>query len=405
MEFGPIFKSLKQRKALATLIILQIAITLTALTISVIVTMATLKEWNLPSGLDQQNLVAVYPQIFDEKLVLKDVLEQDIETLKNIPGVSVVTPAINIPFSARNVREIYHQVGEDAQSYQTNFFDFDYNAIDVLGVELIAGRVFSDTDIIRQDPSVSKLKPSVVMISESMAKALFADTNAVGQTIYLEKDGYPVEIIGIYSGFMNGERLNWLGMSYRSVIRPLVEYQNGRDPNYLLRVEPGKGDAFLETIRSKLYQKQGRFIQGVEFLTRTQKRMYDGRGSRSILQLGISVILLIITGLGISGLISFLVAQQKKQIGTRRALGAKKWQIMRYYLLENSIITWIGIILGSIFSVALLIMLAEDSGLELTGLGWMFAMAFFIWLVSIVSAVYPSRRAAQVAPAIVTRGG
>ena len=405
MEFGPIFKSLKQRKALATLIILQIAITLTALTISVIVTMATLKEWNLPSGLDQQNLVAVYPQIFDEKLVLKDVLEQDIETLKNIPGVSVVTPAINIPFSARNVREIYHQVGEDAQSYQTNFFDFDYNAIDVLGVELIDGRVFNDTDIIRQDPSVSKLKPSVVMISESMAKALFADTNAVGQTIYLEKDGYPVEIIGIYSGFMNGERLNWLGMSYRSVIRPLVEYQNGRDPNYLLRVEPGKGDAFLETIRSKLYQKQGRFIQGVEFLTRTQKRMYDGRGSRSILQLGISVILLIITGLGISGLISFLVAQQKKQIGTRRALGAKKWQIMRYYLLENSIITWIGIILGSIFSVALLIMLAEDSGLELTGLGWMFAMAFFIWLVSIVSAVYPSRRAAQVAPAIVTRGG
>jgi len=404
MEFGPILKSLRYRKAFTMLIVLQIAITLTAMTISVIVTSETLKEWNLPSGLDQENIVAVYPQIFDEDLNLEQVVNKDLELMKSIPGVSSVTPAINIPFSARNVQEIYTETGEKAQSYQTNIFDFDQNGADLLGVKLLAGRKFKSNEVIRQNPSESQQKPAVVMISETMAKALFKQENAVGQTIYLEKDNYPVEVVGVYSGFMNGERLNWQGMSYRSVMRPLVEYRNGMDPNYLLRVEPGKDEAFLETIRAKLYQTQGRFIQGVEFLTRTQKRMYDGRGSRQFLQLGISFILLIITGLGISGLISFLVAQQKKQIGTRRALGAKKWQIMRYYLLENSIVTWMGILLGFILSLTLLTLLAEESGIELVSLGWMFAIALFIWGVSLISAIRPSNRAAQVAPAIVTRG-
>ncbi len=404
MEFGPILKSLKHRKAFATLIVLQIAITLTALTVSVIVTTATLKEWNLPSGLDQDNIIAVYPQIFEEKLDLQEVIKNDIDLLKKIPGVTNITPAINIPFSAQNVQEIYTENGENAQSFQTNFFDFDLQGISTLGVKIIAGRDFNDNEVIRHNPSNSQLRPAVVLISESMSKAMFKEENAIGRTLYLAKDDYPVEIIGVYSGFMNGERLNWQGMSYRSVIRPLVEYQQGQDPNYLLRVEPGKNEAFLEDIRTALYQTQGRFIQGVEFLTRTQKRMYDGRGSRALVQLFISVLLLIITSLGVSGLISFLVAQQKKQIGTRRALGAKKWQIMRYYLIENSIVTWLGIFLGCIFSVTLLIMLAEESGLEIVDLGMMFFVAMFIWAISLLSALRPSQRAAQVSPAIVTRG-
>ena len=179
MEFGPILKSLRNRKAFTALIILQIAITLMALTISVIVTSTTLREWNLPSGLDHQNLVAVYPQIFDENLVLQDVINHDIEVMKNIPGVTLVTPAINIPFSAQNVREIYTELGEKAQSYQTNFFDFDENAIDVLGVEVKAGRNLTAADVIKHDPLIDNMKPSVVMISESMAEAMFDGENAI----------------------------------------------------------------------------------------------------------------------------------------------------------------------------------------------------------------------------------
>lgn len=403
MELRPILLSLKQRKAFSTLIIIQVAITLSVMTISTLLTRATLKEWNLPSGLSQDNIIAVYPQIFDETLNLKETVNDDLYKLSKLPGVVSVTTTDQVPFSAERLNEVLLEDKEDAQTFQTSVFDLNESGLEVLGLELLAGRSFAPTDIVYNESS-SEVVPAVVMISQQMAEALFAKENAVGRSLYLEKGQAPVQIIGVYSNFMNGERLNWLGQSYRSIIRPRVNYIDGVDPNYLIRVEPGKTDAFLETIRNELYQINGRYIQQVEFLKRTQKRMYDGRGSRALLMLFISFILLTITGLGISGLISFLVARQRKQIGIRRALGAKRFEIIRYYLIENSIITFIGLALGVALSITLLILLAGNTNQQIFHVGWMITITAFIWLISLVSALSPAMKASKVAPAIVTRG-
>ncbi|MCW8879789.1 MAG: ABC transporter permease [Kangiellaceae bacterium] len=403
MEFGPILKSLKRRKAFASLIILQVAITYTVMTISTLQTNATLSEWNLPSGFDHENVVAVSSQIFDESVQSKGLVQDDIEKLSQLPQVKSITTAEQMPFRAERVTELFLDTSDKAQAYQTNIFDFDINGLEVLGIKVLQGRKFYPSEIIAIDES-SQERPSVVMISEQMAKAMFEEQSAIGRQIYLDQSASPVEVIGVYSGFMNGETLNGRGMSYRSVIRPQVAYINGNDPSYLIRVEPGLTEAFLEQIRSELYQAPGRFVQRVEFLTRTQKRMYDGRGSRALLMLFISFVLLIITGLGISGLISFLVAQQKKQVGTRRALGAKKWQVIRYYLLENTIVTGIGLILGVILALTLIIILSNNQASNFISLGWMIAVGVFVWLISLISALNPAFRASKVAPAIVTRG-
>ncbi|WP_444996174.1 ABC transporter permease [Aliikangiella sp. IMCC44359] len=402
MEYGPIIKSLKHRKAFASLIILQVAITLTVMIISVLVTTSTLKEWNLPSGLDQQNIIVINPQIYDESLNLREVVSHDLDLLKTIPSIEFVTLSTQTPFAAEQVTNIYLENRETAQSFKTSIFNFDINGLNVLGLKVLQGRSFYETEIITSDKN-QKLKPSVIMISQQMSEALFSSENPVGRFVYLNKNSPPVEIIGVYSNFMNGERLNAEGMSYRSIIYPQVEYINGLDPNYLVRVTPEQTDAILEKIRNQLYQIPGRFIQKVEFLTRTQKRMYDGRGSRALIMLFISFILLIITGLGISGLISYLVTQQKKQIGTRRALGAKKWQIIRYYLIENSIITWIGIFIGIIFSLILLILMSQENGTNIIHIGWILMIIVFVFIISIISALYPARKASDVEPAIVTR--
>ena len=403
MEFGPILKSLKRRKAFASLIILQVAITFTVMTISVLQTTATLSEWNLPSGFDHENVVAVSSQIFDESVQLKGLVQDDIERLSKMPEVSNITTAYLMPFRAEMVTELFLDTTDKAQPFQTNIFDFDINGLKVLGIKVLQGREFYPSEIITIDDT-SQEKPSVVMISEQMAQAMFEDQNPIGQQIYLDQKESPVEVIGVYSGFMNGETLNGRGMSYRSVIRPQVAYITGDDPSYLIRVEPGLTEAFLEKIRTELYQAPGRFVQQVEFLTRTQKRMYDGRGSRAMLMLFISFVLLIITGLGISGLISFLVAQQKKQVGTRRALGAKKWQVIRYYLLENTLVTGMGLILGVILSLTLIITLSNNQATNFISIGWMVTVGVFVWLISMVSALNPAFRASKVAPAIVTRG-
>ena len=62
-------------------------------------------------------------------------------------------------------------------------------------------------------------------------------------------------------------------------------------------------------------------------------------------------LLLAITALGVVGLASFNVNQRRKQIGTRRALGATRFNIIRYFLVENVLITSGGIALGLVLSI------------------------------------------------------
>jgi putative ABC transport system permease protein len=105
-----------------------------------------------------------------------------------------------------------------------------------------------------------------------------------------------------------------------------------------------------------------------------------------------------------AGLVSFLVTQRQKQIGTRRALGATKWDIVRYFMLENGILTSIGIALGLVLSIVFIFVLTEESGINILDLSYIFLTAFFILLINLLAVYFPSKRAANVEPAIVTRG-
>ena len=61
---------------------------------------------------------------------------------------------------------------------------------------------------------------------------------------------------------------------------------------------------------------------------------------------GVIVLLVFVTSLGIIGLTSFSVAERTRQIGTRRALGAQRADILRYFLLENWLVTTLGLASG-----------------------------------------------------------
>ncbi|MGU9537311.1 ABC transporter permease, partial [Proteus mirabilis] len=68
---------------------------------------------------------------------------------------------------------------------------------------------------------------------------------------------------------------------------------------------------------------------------------------------GVCVALLLVTAMGIVGLASFWVQQRTRMIGTRRALGATEGQILRYFQLENLLLTTTGIVIGLAGAVAL----------------------------------------------------
>lgn len=403
MEFRPILLSIKHNKAIAMLVIIQVAITLTVLSGSLLMTTSTLKEWNLPSGIPHDNIISAVPQFYDLDVDVRQSVVDDLARIKALPGVINASPTTQLPFGAQGVQKVYLNATDEAQEYDTNIFTGDANLTDVLGLSLIEGRLFRENEIVTGKRDELNATPPIVMVSEDMAKALFPDGDALGKTIWLDKGASPAEIIGIYSNFMNGEQLNYIGQSYRTVLQPLVTWQNRQVPDYLIRVEPGLAKGMLETIRNELYKTDGRYVNRVEVLSRTQKRMYDGRGSHAITLLVISFILLLITAFGMAGLVSFLVTQRQKQIGTRRALGATKWDVVRYFMLENGILTTIGIVIGLILSIVFAFVLTEDSGVNILDMSYIFATAFFIILINQLAVYFPAKKAANVEPAIVTR--
>src|SRR5690606_8776475 len=117
----------------------------------------------------------------------------------------------------------------------------------------------------------------------------------------------------------------------------------------------------------------------------------------------VCVALLLITALGIIGLASFWVQQRTKQIGVRRALGATRGQIVRYFQTENFLLASIGIGLGMLLAFAINQALMGRYELARLPLYYLPAGAVLLWLLGQLAVYVPARRAASIPPATATR--
>jgi putative ABC transport system permease protein len=117
----------------------------------------------------------------------------------------------------------------------------------------------------------------------------------------------------------------------------------------------------------------------------------------------VSALLLLVTALGIVGLASFWVQQRTKQIGIRRALGATKGQILRYFQTENFLLATIGIIVGMLLAYLLNQWLMGRYELPRLPLLYLPVGAAALWLLGQLAVFGPARRAAAIPPAVATR--
>ena len=111
----------------------------------------------------------------------------------------------------------------------------------------------------------------------------------------------------------------------------------------------------------------------------------------------------IVVGAGIFGLATFNVSTRTKQIGTRRAVGARRSDIVRYFLVENWMITTGGIVLGCVMALAVGYWLSSEYHLPRVDLYYLVAGVLVLWGIGTLAAWQPARRAAKVSPALATR--
>ena len=153
-------------------------------------------------------------------------------------------------------------------------------------------------------------------------------------------------------------------------------------------------------LRSNYSKRVVQYLSGLD----TQKAIYVS-GDRLMMRmlLVLVTVLILITALGIYGLTLFNINKRTKQIGTRRALGARKSSIISYFLIENGLICIAGLVLGICGAILLGQQLMTHFSIPVLSIWYVGATALGIFFMSFLSVIGPAKRAADIAPSIATR--
>jgi len=193
----------------------------------------------------------------------------------------------------------------------------------------------------------------------------------------------------------------WSGVE-RSMLIPSMRGSSGA--RYVIRAEPGYRDEIMPQIEEMLASSGAdRIIRNMRTMEEARARSYLEDSSMVTILTFIVIVLTAITGLGIVGLASFSVARRTKQIGTRRALGATRPAILRYFMLENFVISTVGVTGGAIIAIGINMWMVDAFGLQRIAWYLIPAAMVTLWLVGQLAVYGPARRATMVSPALATR--
>ncbi|MEM9385278.1 MAG: FtsX-like permease family protein [Pseudomonadota bacterium] len=402
LEMRPILSALMRNKTGAILIALQIAFTLAVLMNAAFIVSQRVAQITRDSGMDVDNVVTAQSWAVSDDADIKGMVDLDIAALREIPGVIAVTASNQVPLSGGGWGDTVHNVvrGEEGR-IDSNAARYMVNeqGLDALGLTLYEGRAFTREDINWREPN-SSVPIASVIITLAMAKELFPDLSTyVGQTLYDGLDR-PMTVVGVLEQ-MHGA---WVGWDRLDMVMLAPEKPTGSLVRYLVRVEPGTAEAMTKQVETVLTERdRGRVVRRVVPMSEYRDGSYSRDRAMAILMVVVVVMLTLITSLGIVGLASFSVAQRTRQIGTRRAVGARRMHIVRYFLVENWMITTAGVVLGTALGIACNIWLAQAYEIDRLNPLYVPVAILAIWALGLLSVLGPARRAATIQPAIATR--
>ncbi len=268
-------------------------------------------------------------------------------------------------------------------------------------IKLASGRFFTQ----EEDDNLSR----VVVLGSEIKETFFGDENALGQSITIKGERY--RVIGVFAprgtaGFINMDTFTYvpvqtlqkkiLGVEYVQMISvkmedPAREQETTADIITLLRKrhdidDPDKDDFSVTSIKE------------------AQETLDDVLGAMTILLLALTSISLIVGGVGIMNVMYVSVAERTSEIGLRKAVGATSAGILRQFLFEALIITFLGgvlgVLLGVLFSFGLGFLFdVLGFGLELSlSANALLLGATFSMVVGLLFGIAPAYRAAKLSP-------
>jgi putative ABC transport system permease protein len=403
MHFFPILATLRRHRTTALLIVLEIALTCAIVCNALFLIGDRLARMDRPSGLVEDEVLRIRLTGIGTKSDDKAVTVQDLSALRAIPGVKFVADTNMVPFGGSSWNSDISTLPDDPNGTNAGLYMGSQDLVETLGVQLIAGRDFTPEEYI-EDARGTAPVPSVI-ITRTVADQLYPGKSAVGQKLYVtgKEPQTVVGVIDLIARPNEGGGNRGVNAAGFSVILPiLVPFTMGG--NYLLRVEPSRRAEVLTAVDAVLNKVDpNRIILDRQTFEEVRRDHFKSDRAMAYLLTGVSLALLIITAFGVVGLASFWVRQRTRQIGVRRALGATRGDILRYFQLENLILTTAGIIVGMALAYAINLWLMQKYQVPRLSAVFLPAGALLLWLLGQIAVFGPAMRASAIPPAIATR--
>jgi len=270
----------------------------------------------------------------------------------------------------------------------------DEHFIDSLGLKLVEGRNFYPQEI-----TTELLEDGGKMIvTKAFVDKVWPNESALGKSVYMGTQHFVV--IGVL------ERLQtaWVDNSNLEFSSVLSVNYPADYKRYLVRAKPADIERLKEVIPEALHKEYpSRVVEGFTTMSERRIEAYRDHELMATVLTMMVVLLLLITSLGVTGMVMFNIQRRTKQIGTRRALGAKKRDIISYFLVENYLLCLLGGTLGVLLAIQLGQQLMSLYSLPMLALSYPLFTVVGLFVVTTLAVYLPARKAAKISPATATR--
>lgn len=318
---------------------------------------------------------------------------EDIEVIQSLPGIKFVSPMM--PFGA----ELKMKKAGDTKYAQIWGVEDAYRKI--MPINMVKGRYISESD--------NKTKANVVVVEEALAIRRFGTTNVLGKKIEIrhKERNYTFEIIGVkdntydVAGMPVNQMPLMMHIPYSTVMGNMYDFGEGRTPFMMVSADEEANVNELAQQIKKILEKRHN-VKNMYSVEPLAKQMNEINQQLGVMMAFISVVAgisLVVGGVGIMNIMLVTVKERTREIGIRKALGAKNKEVLTQFLIEALILTLIGGIIGMLVGYGGGILLGKV--IKITpklNIGMLIFSVGTSSLIGLVFGVYPAKQAAKLDP-------
>jgi macrolide transport system ATP-binding/permease protein len=313
-----------------------------------------------------------------------------------LPGVTSVGTSSLLPIDGWGNTTWLRILGRPwhGEHNETTFRDVTPDYFNVLGAKLLRGRYFTESE--------DKTKPQVAIINRAFERTYFPGEDPLAHQLSYLNPVSPIQIVGIVEDIKEGQ------LDSQNLPVLYIPFNQESDSGFMLAVRTSQDEsAILPTLTATIHDIDPQIVafQGATMTTliNNSASAYIHRSSAWLVG-GFAALALILSVVGLYGVVAYSVSQRTREIGVRMALGAQQSSVYRLILSEAGRLTSIGILIGLALAVgAAAAMKAVLFGVRSWDVPTLFAVATVLSAAALLASFVPARRAATVDPVVALR--